>query len=265
MFTTQRLICLLLAAGSLSAHDLYPMPERFHVLTGETVTIALHDGDAFPDSEVSAPLERVRDAFLRAASGSAAVSHLRVDGKRALGDVSVPGKGDLLLTLRTIPNFIELKPEEFLSYLKEEGLTHVIDWRTKYNETSKPGRERYSKYAKSILTAGAPGEEYRKPAGLVLEIVTLRNPALIRQGETLPVQVLFRGAPAASLQLEAAWAGPNGTKVQVAGQTDSQGRLNVPIASNGKWRLHTLRMERCAEPAVADWESYWSSLTFEIR
>jgi hypothetical protein len=24
-------------------------------------------------------------------------------------------------------------------------------------------------------------------------------------------------------------------------------------------------MERCAEPSVADWESFWSSFTFEVQ
>ena len=30
-------------------------------------------------------------------------------------------------------------------------------------------------------------------------------------------------------------------------------------------RLHAIAMERFADPKVADWESFWASLTFEIQ
>ncbi len=248
-----------------SAHDLYLMPERFHVSRGETVGVAVHDGDAFPDSEVSAALQRLRDASLRGAQGAAKVLNLHVDGRRVTGSVTVPGNGDLLLTVRTIPNFIMLEADKFTAYLKEEGLTQVIEARARSGDTAKAGRERYSKFAKAILLAGTPDDEYRHAVGHAIEIVADKNPYQLKAGDALPVRVLFRGAPAEGLQLEAAWAGPGGSKVQVIGRTDVQGKITVPLTSAGKWRLHSLKMERCADASAADWESYWASLTFEIR
>jgi uncharacterized protein (DUF111 family) len=60
--------------------------------------------------------------------------------------------------------------------------------------------------------------------------------AAIRQGiepeSKLPLQVLFRGAPAPSLQVEFSWA--------------------------------TVKMERCQDQSDAEWKSYWASLTFEV-
>ena len=251
--------------GCASAHDLYLMPERFHVASGETVGVAVHDGDAFPESEVSASLERLRDASLGGSQGAARVLNLHLDGKRVAGSVTVPGNGDLLLTVRTIPNFIALEADKFTAYLKEEGLTQVIESRAKSGDAGKAGRERYSKFAKAILLAGAPDEQYRHAVGYAIEIVPEKNPYQLKAGDALPVQVLFHGAPAAGLQLEAAWAGAGGSKVQVIGRTDAQGKITVPLASAGKWRLHSLKMERCADASAADWESYWASLTFEIR
>jgi hypothetical protein len=46
------------------------------------------------------------------------------------------------------------------------------------------------------------------------------------------------------------------------GTTDAMGRVLVPVNS-GKWRLHTLTMERSSDPD-AEWESFWAALTFEI-
>lgn len=71
------------------------------------------------------------------------------------------------------------------------------------------------------------------------------------------VRVLLRGAPVANLQAHATSAG---SKPQVVGSTDAEGRVNVPV-SQGRWRLHAIHMERGSD---VDWESVWTTLTFEI-
>jgi uncharacterized GH25 family protein len=255
----------LVVAGSALAHDLYIMPEYFRVSVGQNITVALHNGDAFPESEASAPIERLRDASLRSSTQAAPVENLRVDGNRTSGSVSIPGSGALLLTVRTIPNFIEIEPDKFAAYLKEEGLTEALDWRIKHGETGKPGRERYSKYAKSLLSAGSPNDFHQTVTGQLIEIIPRKDPYRLKPGDSLPVRVLFRGSPAPNLQIEAAWAGPNGKAGQAVGRTDADGRITVPLAQAGKWRLHTIKMERCSDPKAADWESFWTSLTFELR
>jgi hypothetical protein len=78
-------------------------------------------------------------------------------------------------------------------------------------------------------------------------------------------QARFHGKTAPGLSLKAAWIGPQGKGMERVGTTDSEGRIVVPLKSAGKWRLHTIKMERCTEPAAADWESFWASLTFEVR
>lgn len=254
-----------LVAAAAFAHDLYVMPERFRVAVGETLTVALHNGDAFPESEASVAVERLRDASLRAGAASAPLSNLRVEANRTLGNVTVPAAGTLVLTARTIPNLIELAPDKFTAYLKEEGQPEVIQWRAAHGESGKPGRERYSKYIKSLLLAGTPSDAFQTVVGFPIEIIPEKDPYRLKPGDSLPVRVLFRGAPAAGLQVESAWAGAAGKKVQVAGRTNAEGRVNVPLAQAGRWRLHAIKMERCADPKAADWESFWSSLTFELR
>ena len=259
------LLLLLSFAASVGAHDLYIMPEKFVVSPGPLV-VALHDGDAFPDSEVPMAIQRLRDAIIWNQGHSVDLRNPRADGKRVLVDAVVPAvAGTLLLSGRTIPNFIQLNPKEFLAYLKEEGLQHVIDWRTQNNAADKPGRERYSKFFKSILLSGKPDDGYRQIAGHTLEIVPSADPNILKAGATLPLQVLFQGKPAADLQVEVAWAGSASKEVKIAGRTDKDGRAIITLSRAGKYRLHALRMEACAEPQVADWESSWASLTFEIR
>jgi Domain of unknown function (DUF4198) len=263
--TFRRFAMALFFTACAAGHDLYLLPDRFLIEKGAVLSFGIHNGDAFPESEASPAMERLRDVVLHSSTGAAEAEHLHVDGKRAIGTAAVSRPGDLILTARTIPNFIQLEPDKFEDYLKEEGLTDVIAWRASHGEARKPGRERYSKYAKALLLAGTPDGYYDHQAGFAIEIVPEKDPYLLKPGEQLPVKVLFQGKPAAGLSMEAAWAGPQGKGVQRVGTTDSQGRIVVPLRAAGRWRLHTIKMERCTEPAVADWESSWASLTFELR
>lgn len=264
--SAHRLYLLPLLTAGLLAHDLYVLPDAFSVTAKTKLRVAFHNGDSFPESEVAPTIARLKDAQLLSARGPLSIQNLQVAGKRAVGSVDVPtGNGNLLLSVHTAPNFIELAPDKFIAYLKEEGLTQVIDWRSQHDEKAKPGRERYSKFAKSLLVSGAPDDFYGHSLGFPIEIIPEANPYMLHAGSQLPVRVMFRGTPAAGLQLETAWSGEGKSKTTVIGRTDAEGRIRVPLTAAGKWRLHSLMMERCAEPAVADWESFWASLTFEIR
>ena len=179
------------------------------------------------------------------------------DGKRLVASVNVAGPGHVIVTAVNGAAMEEMKPASFEEYLKEEGLGHIVQARAQRGEADKPGNERYTMYTKTIFVVGAPSDAYRTVVGLPLEIVPEKDPYRLQAGESLPVRVLLRGAPAANLDIRATAAGG---KTQVVGKTDSNGRLNVPVTP-GRWRLHTIHMERGAD---VDWESVWTTLTFEI-
>ena len=246
-------------------HDLYVLPSLFHVQAGATIRVAFHNGDSFPDSEVAPVIARLHDAKLVSAKGSEPVRNLHVAGKETLGDVVVPAGGSLQLAVATVPNLISLDAGKFLEYLKEEGLAEVIAWRVKHGETDKPGRERYTKFAKSLLNTDAGDSFFAQPLGFPIEILPLVNPSKLHRGDKLPVKVMFRGSAAAGFQIEAARAFNGNSQTTVIGRTGKDGRIDVPIDRAGQWRLHSLHMERCADPQAADWESFWASLTFEIH
>ncbi len=262
-----RLFAFLLGASApLAAHDFYLLPNTFYWTPGATIQIAFNNGDSFPVSELAPSLARLQEARLLFAGGSTRVSGLQTEGKSVVGTVNTPNQqGNFLVTARTAPNLIELPADQFLEYLKEEGLTDVIQWRSQHGESKKAGRERYSKFAKSLLLCGSPSSFYNHIVGFPLEIIPAANPSALHAGDRLPVQVSIQGRPGADLQVEAAWTAGGSSKASMIGRTDAQGRIQIPLSAAGRWRLHTLHMERCPEPSVADWESSWASLTFEIR
>jgi len=265
MRTKSFLFVLLCCAAAVSGHDMYVMPGTFFPNSAAKLTVGFHVGDSFPNSEVGGRLDRLKAPRLITKTGSVAITNLRIEGKRDLGDAVVPGTGEIIAAVQTLPNLITLQPAKFTSYLKSEGLTEIIAWRAKNGEAAKPGKERYSKYAKSILLSGASDGFFNQPVGYIIEIIPEADPYTLKAGDMIPIQVLFRGKPAADLQIESAWAGKPGTKTVIAGRTNSEGRLKVALPAAGLWRIHTIKMERCTEPAAADWESFWASLTFQLR
>ena len=254
---------LLLALIPAWAHDLYFMPATFTPQPGEDLGVVFQNGDEFPEASSPVQPHRLRETKLLQKGGSAEFQGVTAEASRTTATVRVPGPGLGILTARTIPNLLELEAAKFESYLEHENLTGTIRWRKEHGESNKPGRERYSKYVKSLIRAGKSDDFYRHRTGLTIEIVPEADPYGLQPGATLPVQVLFRGAPAADVAVESAWVAGGKTEVYTIGRTDREGRIQIPVKGTGPHRLHAIVMERCHDPA-ADWESFWASLTFEI-
>lgn len=258
---------LVVSAAGLLAHDLYLRPRAFRVAREHTAIVEFHNGDDFPNSQSPPVVARVRDAQVVSPRGVQPVQALRVEGTAAVAEFRVPDAPAFLMTARTVPHFIELTPKLFTEYLEHESLSHVIDWRHEHGESHKPGREIYSKYVKSILHTGGPDPFVCRPAGMTIEFVPLVDPAALQLGQPLTVQALFRGAPLKGLHVEASSSasGSGEVKLRQLGRTDAQGRISVPLDTAGLWKLHGIQMERRADTREADWESFWVSLTFEVR
>jgi uncharacterized GH25 family protein len=246
-------------AGNAVAHDMFIMPDRFRIGPGENVRIGFHSADGFPESS-SLP-KRLTNATLHSGAGTLPIS-LVEDARRMVGNIATTAGGHLIVTVVNAATTETMRPASFLEYIKEEGLSHVVDSRIQRGEAEKPAREKYTMFAKSILLSGRPDDTFKRGIGLPIEFVPEKDPYSLKSGESLPVIVFLRGAPAAGLQVMAASTSAGDGKNKIVGTTDATGRVLVPVNS-GKWRLHTLTMERSSDPD-ADWESLWATLTFEI-
>lgn len=253
----------LLTGSNLMAHDLYLMPAKFQLAAPEPLVVAVHLGDSFPVSEDSVSVGRLLNARATTGKATTPIVDLRAMSRRVFGLVKLEAAGGTWLSVQTQPNFIELAPDKFESYLREEGLEWVIAERAKRGETAKPGLENYRKHAKSFVQVGAPGGEALPALGLPLEFVPDVNLAGVREGDALAVRLLWNGQPAANVQVQAAW-GPAGKSQHKALRTDAAGRVTVPLGASGAWRLHAVRMERSEAGQESDWMSNWASLTFSV-
>lgn len=259
-----RLLVLLIPAA-IWAHDLYLRPAKMIVAGGEKSVVEYHNGDAFPNSQSTVVIARLRDAKRIAASGEAFFENIHDEGTATVATFVAPATGHFYLVSRTIPNYIGLDADKFEEYLSHEGLGWVTEYRKKNGESQKAGREIYSKYVKSLLVAGSGDGSFAKPAGLTVEFIPLDDPYGVGRGGSIRVQLLYRGKAAAGHEVELESVTEGKTTRVILGNTDGQGTITAPIPSPGFYKLHAIVMERLTDRSKADWESYWATLTFGTR
>ncbi|MEA3431063.1 MAG: DUF4198 domain-containing protein, partial [candidate division WOR-3 bacterium] len=97
----------------------------------------------------------------------------------------------------------------------------------------------YEQYAKTLINVGAEDTSaYNKPVGHKIEIVPLKNPMVLSEGDFLPIQVLFNGKPAKYCEVFATYSGfSTGEDFAYATSTDSKGIAMIRILHYGPWLI----------------------------
>ena len=119
----------------------------------------------------------------------------------------------------------------------------------------------YLKFGKALFRVGASSTGYDRVLGHRLELIPQADPFALKDGANLPVEVRFDGAPLAGAIIEigddrAASRGP-----QV--RTDSHGRINVPLANKGYFRISVDHRAPSKYPDLYSFDDYTASLVFE--
>lgn len=261
-----RTLPLLLLPVALLAHDTWLIPSTFAPKPGDKVQLRLATSMAFPTSDGAAAPDRITRFTLRTGAGSQSVAGYRVDGNFLVADVTLPQSGHAIVVLETKPRVLVMKPAEFSEYLKEEGAKEVLAARAASGQSSAPGRERYRKITKTILCVGdAKDQAFAQSDNLWLEVIPERSTCGLKSGDTLSVRVLFNGTAYAGAHLAAGYEGPTGHNYPVNLLTDAQGRATVKLDRAGVWYVRTHRILATAGDPEADWQSAFSTLTFEVR
>lgn len=104
-----------------------------------------------------------------------------------------------------------------------------------------------------------------RPAGQRLDIVPLINPAKVKAGGKLPVQVLCDGKPAAGLEVSAASdCAPDKKQPAFKGRTDDNGKIGITPLKPGLWIVRAKYAYDHPDKKRADEVVLASSLTFRI-
>jgi uncharacterized GH25 family protein len=235
-------------ASAALAHDMWITTDQ--ALPGKPLHIIVGWGHSFPQGEPTGK-DKLLPAYVMGAQG-------RLETK--------PGEGQ---------DFLTTAPLAKGSYVVVSG--RASQWYTKTAEGPQdapknqvPGALsclRSAKYTKAVVNLGGAAEDVSKPVGQTLEIVPLANPASIKAGGDLPVQVLFEGKPLASAEVKGTFAGftADGKAFAFAAHADKEGKLMVKLWHQGLWLLVAKHEAPFANPAECDKDMHAATLTFEIK
>lgn len=255
------LATLVLAAAPLSAHDMWIEPTTFSPEAGAIVGVRLRVGQDLLGDPLRYDPALVDQFVVEDATGRKPV--VGRAGADPAGLLRVAAPGLLLVGYRSNPNAVELTPEKFNQYLKEEGLDAVAAERARRHETGANARELFSRCAKSLVLSGptSPAQGDR-PLGFTLELVAERNPYAIAHGQDLPFRLTYQNRPLAGALVVA--INRLNPMEKVTARTDHDGRVRFMLKQNGMWLVKAVHMVPAPAGANADWQSYWASLTFEL-
>jgi uncharacterized GH25 family protein len=258
---------LLLFPALLLAHDTWLVPATFFVASGTSVKVRLATSEAFPISDSPMSPDRIALFKIRTMAGTGTGSNFRAEANYLVTDVTHRTNGHVILIVETKPRAFVLEPKIFNEYITEEHAQHVLDARAAAGKTNTPGRERYRKITKSILCVGNVGKDdlvYTQPNGLWLEILLEASTCSLRAGSSLKVRVLLDGKPFAGKHLVAGYEGVKGHKYPVDVMTDAGGYATVKLDRAGVWFLRAHHIVPTRNDPESDWESAFSTLTFEV-
>lgn len=269
-----RVLGLILAVTTtLSAHEFWLTAQPWRITPGQRAAILVNVGSRFPLASTFTAPERIESIRLFGPAGEIPIRPPFSREKDSLAATvkppAIPGTYVGVVTVK--PRFLEIKAPSFEMYLKHEGLDSVIAARARAGEASAPGRERYSRYGKTLIRVGdaAPGAHVSRPLGLPVELVPLTDPASLKPGDRCRVRLLFQGEPVVGAMVGAIYAS---AKVQpdewpLTERTDAHGEVQFTLTDPGPWLIRTVHMVRRGGESgaeAADWESYWASLSFAL-
>lgn len=258
------LLTLILLPQIALAHEYWFEPESFRLAPSAETAVHLYVGDGIRkerEERVFQP-EMTPKFQLFSKDGVIDLKPSIREGASPIYNFSAAKAGNFLFGMERNWSYITLEADKFEDYLREDGIDYISAERRKLGETAKPGRERYSRYIKSLLMVGDKRDAtYKRQLGMKLEITPLENPYAKKVGDTLQFKITFDGKPLASRTVFA----DNRESETQRMTTDKNGIVSVKLDRKGMWIVRLVTMRRCANDCgEADWESFWGALTFGI-
>ena len=273
--TSIALAIMLLAATRASAHEFWLEPLA-PVAVGGTAQLTLRVGEFFEGELVG--FSTAQTAAIRQYTGTEnrnLRAMLPLRNPVAALDLPFTTAGTHMVIFDSQPSMISLPAGKFEAYLHDEGLDFIIARRQATGASESPGRERYRRFVKTLISAApvqtgapaaaasAPDMTYAARSGQRLELVPLADPLLTPAGEALGIRVLFEDKPLVGALLKA-WHRHDGQTVMIRAKTSADGTASFNLPFSGAWMISVVHMIPAAGTKGIDWDSLWGNLSFTV-
>jgi uncharacterized GH25 family protein len=250
-----------LVSAALQAHDFWIEPSTFTPAAGQRVIFRLRVGQELKGD----PLPRdpgLLQRFVAIGPGGERPVLGRAYTEPA-GILLFPSPGLEMIVYDSGRSPLALDAAKFEEYLKLEGLEKISASRAGRGQSNAPGKEVFSRCAKSLLAVGGGAAAgYDQVLGQRLELVPEANPYTLAGGGELPVRLLYEGKPLAGALVVALQK--DRPEAKVSARSDAKGHVRLKLDRPGFWLVKAVHMVPAPRDADADWESFWASLTFQV-
>lgn len=253
---------LTLAAES---HEFWVMPDRFTVPVGGQVEFALNVGENFVGTPAGfgRPMA-LSFSWFNQMDRTDLTDNLPATLEHNAASMAFNRSGTQLIALDTKPQTLEMPADRFNAYLKDEGLDSVLRARADQLRDAEPGRERYRRHVKTLVTVGGKSDAtYSKKTGQILEIVPLSNPRIVKSGGVLRFRLYFNGQPLGGALVKL-WNQRGHQLTVLRTRSDRRGELALAMPWPGVWMASVVHMVPSEGEAEFDWDSHWGNLTFQV-
>ena len=253
---------LLIVISSLLAHEFWLNPDKFIYKRTEKVNIRFLVGENFEGENWKGNNERIKLLTIYYGGVSDDLSPVITDAEGDSIEYIMVDEGTNLVAFNSNNSFIEMTPSKFNDYLLEDGLLNALEYREKNNEMGCNGREFYQRCAKTLLQVGDVKDETSGiTTSMPIDIIPSSNPYQLKNKELLRARIFYKRSPLTNALVKV-WHRKNDETKKIELRSDANGEIVFPVIISGKWMISTVKMERLADNPVADWQSYWGSLTW---
>ncbi len=246
-----------------AAHEFWIEPKAFRVEPGAPIVADLKVGQNFRGDTY--PYLKSRFVSFRATDRAGARDVKGDEGDAPAVNTRSAAKGLQVISYLATAHRLDFdKWEDFVSYVEYEGLGWVAEAHKQRGLPESSFAEEYVRCAKALVQVGEPSAADQDLAtGMPLELIAGQNPYAAPAPSELPVTLLWRGKPIGNIQIRV--FRDNGTVSDTTTRTDPAGKAVISLQGGGKFLLNAVHMQEAPPERPGKWESYWASLTFEIR
>ena len=211
-------------------------------------------------------MARIAKAVIVGQDGETPITDLSIRGTSLVLRSRPAGAGQRLVAVDLVSRSVRQTPQELLRWLTLEGAGDAA---------SRIGRgsalagldsvtRTDTKHAKTIIEIGSGSSRtFGRTSGQMIEFIPLRDPYLLRSGDTLRARLDYKGAPLGGVAVHASVPAPEDTTLKAEPDlhlvSDAAGIVAVPIRKTGLWLIRTIHV---VEANRGNWETHWASLVF---
>ena len=264
------IIIIYCSCTALKAHEFWIEPESFLVSSNENIVGNLLVGQMMKGVSYGYYPRNFRRFDVKTNNTISPVLG-RLGDKPA---IKIPAQGNHLVTLiyQTIDHTVLYNDWlQFEKFLEEKNLINAKVEHLKNNLPKTQFREKYSRFAKSLIGSGNSVGNDEK-VGLEIEIVLIENPYQAENTDKLNLLLLYQGQPRANTQIEIFSRQANMKVERNTAFTNAQGEATLKVRPATDYMINSVIMRRPknvnsnpennAKPLL--WESLWASISFAV-